>query len=83
MSHFNNQHEAPVSYPPTMSAYPPPPAASYVSAPPPMGYPSKDGPPAAGYPQQSVPQHTTTKGDGFWKGCCAALCCCCALDICF
>ncbi|MED6205367.1 hypothetical protein PIB30_016953 [Stylosanthes scabra] len=82
MSHFNNQQEAPVSYPPTMSAYPPQ-SASYVSAPPPMGYPSKDGPAAVGYPQQSVPEHTTSKGDGFWKGCCAAICCCCALDICF
>ncbi|XP_061361239.1 protein CYSTEINE-RICH TRANSMEMBRANE MODULE 9-like [Gastrolobium bilobum] len=79
MSHFNNHQEAPVSYPPTGQVYPPP--TSYVSAPPPMGYPSKDGP--VGYPQQSVTEQTTSRGDGFWKGCCAALCCCWVLDCCF
>ncbi|KAG5000463.1 hypothetical protein AAZX31_08G169200 [Glycine max] len=74
MSRFNNQQEAPaVSYPP----------APYVSAPPPMGYPSKDDPTAVGYPQQRVPEETTSRGDGFWKGCCAALCCCWVLDCCF
>ncbi|TKY49369.1 hypothetical protein E2542_SST26799 [Spatholobus suberectus] len=80
MSHFNNQQEAPVSFPPSGQAYPP---APYVSAPPPMGYPSKDGPAAVGYPQQRVPEETTSRGDGFWKGCCAALCCCWVLDCCF
>lgn len=49
-----------VSYPP------PPPQASYVSAPPPMGYPSKDA--ASGNPQHTVPENTTSRGDGFWKG---------------
>ncbi|XP_045804517.1 cysteine-rich and transmembrane domain-containing protein B-like [Trifolium pratense] len=77
-SHFNNQQQAPVSYPPTGEAYS---SAQYVSAPPPMGYPSKDG--SEGYPQQRIQDQTTSRGDGFWKGCCAALCCCCALDICF
>jgi len=72
MSNFNNQQQAPVSYPPQ---------APYVTAPPPMGYPSKDG--SQGYPQQGIPDQTTSRGDGFWKGCCAAICCCCALDICF
>ncbi|XP_027342770.1 cysteine-rich and transmembrane domain-containing protein B-like isoform X1 [Abrus precatorius] len=81
MSHFNNQQDTPaVSYPPQGMANPP---ASYVTAPPPMGYPSKDGPTAEGYPQQRVPEQTTSRGDGFWKGCCAALCCCCVLDWCF
>ncbi|PIM98110.1 hypothetical protein CDL12_29412 [Handroanthus impetiginosus] len=46
-------------------------------------------PPAAGYPMkdgqqvQILPAETQSKGDGFWKGCCAALCCCCLLDACF
>ncbi|XP_019425165.1 PREDICTED: cysteine-rich and transmembrane domain-containing protein B-like isoform X2 [Lupinus angustifolius] len=78
MSHFNNQQDTPVSYPPPGQAYP---TTSYVSAPPPMGYPSKDS--SIGYPQQSVPNQTTSKGDGFLKGCCAALCCCWVLDCCF
>ncbi|KAI4323176.1 hypothetical protein L6164_022803 [Bauhinia variegata] len=79
---MSNKHEA-------VTAYPPAPAPRYVIAlPPPMGYPTKDGPAGYGYPQQqSVPQaqaqQTTTRGDGFWKGCCAALCCCCVLDCCF
>ena len=50
--------DAAVSYPP----------APYVSAQPPMGYPSKDDPTAVGYPQQRVPEETTSRGDGFWKG---------------
>ncbi|WJX72869.1 hypothetical protein P8452_56705 [Trifolium repens] len=80
MNHFNNQQQAPaVSYPPAGETYS---SAQYVTAPPPMGYPSKDG--SEGYPhQQRIPDQTTSRGDGFWKGCCAALCCCCALDICF
>ncbi|KAF1881175.1 hypothetical protein Lal_00023210 [Lupinus albus] len=79
MNHFNNQQETPVSYLPSGQGYPT--TTSYVSAPPPMGYPSKDSP--IGYPQQSVPHQTTSKGDGFLKGCCAALCCCWVLDCCF
>ncbi|KAE8664808.1 CYSTM1 family protein B-like isoform X3 [Hibiscus syriacus] len=65
---------------PSAAAYPPPPtsrmAEPYVTAPP-VGYPmSKD---------ESKPGAVETKsrGDGFWKGCCAALCCCCLLDACF
>ncbi|KAL6144117.1 hypothetical protein ACLB2K_054812 [Fragaria x ananassa] len=52
----------------------------YVQAPPPAGYPTM----RAGdsdLPQSRV--ETKSKGDGFWKGCCAALCCCCMLDACF
>ncbi|KAH7533605.1 hypothetical protein FEM48_Zijuj04G0149500 [Ziziphus jujuba var. spinosa] len=51
----------------------------YVVAPPPAGYPTRDG--TAPYPP--APVETKSKGDGFWKGCCAALCCCCMLDACF
>ncbi|CAB4304514.1 unnamed protein product [Prunus armeniaca] len=65
----------------TAAAYPaqaPNSAQQYhVQAPPPAGYPTRD------VPQNSVPVETKSKGDGFWKGCCAALCCCCALDVCF
>lgn len=61
-----------VSYPATSSPY---------AAPPPAGYPTKDGanPPAGA----GGPVETKSRGDGFWKGCCAALCCCCVLDACF
>ncbi|KAI9084314.1 hypothetical protein K1719_033656 [Acacia pycnantha] len=76
MNHHYNQQDPPVSYPSPVMAYPPPPAP--VSAPPPMGYPSKDA-----VCEQSVPQKTTSRGEGFWEGCCAALCCCCVLDCCF
>ncbi|KAK8621432.1 hypothetical protein V6N13_067864 [Hibiscus sabdariffa] len=61
---------------PSSAAYPPPPKP-YVTAPP-AGYPmSKDE------SQKSVAVETKSRGDGFWKGCCAALCCCCVLDACF
>nr|CAB3480331.1 unnamed protein product [Digitaria exilis] len=59
--------------PPGQQAYGAPPAPAYV-APPPAYPPTQD---AGG-------QHeTTSRGDGFWKGCCAAICCCCLLDMCF
>lgn len=62
-------------------AYPPPSTApTYYVAPPPAGYPTKDG---SGYSQNPPPVETKSRGDGFWKGCCAALCCCCVLDACF
>ncbi|KAI5560025.1 hypothetical protein POPTR_016G019201v4 [Populus trichocarpa] len=64
-------------------AYPPPPAStgpSAYSAPPPAGYPTMDGQTCQ---QDPIPVETKSRGDGFWKGCCAALCCCCALDACF
>ncbi|KAF3445088.1 hypothetical protein FNV43_RR14781 [Rhamnella rubrinervis] len=63
------------------AAYPPPstaPTGPYV-VPPPAGYPTRD----SSQNPQSVPIETKSKGDGFWKGCCAALCCCCMLDACF
>ncbi|KAF4399838.1 hypothetical protein CsatB_020306 [Cannabis sativa] len=50
-------------------------------APPPAGYPTMDASAAVGQPQNRV--ETKSKGDGFWKGCCAAICCCCMLDACF
>ncbi|KAI9116562.1 hypothetical protein K1719_012729 [Acacia pycnantha] len=80
MNHHYNQQHPPVSYPSPVMAHPPPPPLP-VSAPPPMGYPSKDA--VSGDPQQSVSHKTTSRGDGFWKGCCAAVCCCCVLDCCF
>ncbi|GMI85600.1 Cysteine-Rich Transmembrane Module 4 [Hibiscus trionum] len=66
---------------PSAAAYPPPPTSTapgpYVTAPP-AGYPmSKDE------SQKPVAVETKSRGDGFWKGCCAALCCCCLLDACF
>ncbi|URE36863.1 hypothetical protein MUK42_04337, partial [Musa troglodytarum] len=59
-------------------AYPPEQAPAYV-APPPAGYPTRDG----GVSSAPVPIETKSRGDGFWKGCCAALCCCWVLDVCF
>ncbi|XWS30936.1 hypothetical protein CRYUN_Cryun23aG0033800 [Craigia yunnanensis] len=54
------------------------PSGPYV-APPPAGYPmSKDE--GQQYSQNPVAVETKSRGDGFWKGCCAALCCCCVLD---
>ncbi|KAJ6741561.1 hypothetical protein OIU85_015727 [Salix viminalis] len=65
-------------------AYPPPPTSTYpgayISAPPPAGYPTMD---EQSNQQNRVPVETKSRGDGFWKGCCAALCCCCVLDACF
>ncbi|WCJ28098.1 Protein CYSTEINE-RICH TRANSMEMBRANE MODULE 6 [Euphorbia peplus] len=52
---------------------------AYV-APPPPGYPMKDLPTNH---HNTLPVETKSRGDGFWKGCCAALCCCCMLDACF
>ncbi|KAF3654816.1 putative protein BREAST CANCER SUSCEPTIBILITY 1 -like protein [Capsicum annuum] len=51
---------------------------AFVAPPPPAGYPTRD---VQG--DSSAPVTTQSKGDGFWKGCCAALCCCCVLDACF
>ncbi|XP_034219022.1 uncharacterized protein LOC117630399 [Prunus dulcis] len=62
------------------AAYPPPPCSTAPSqAPPPAGYPTRDAP----NPHGHGAVETKSKGDGFWKGCCAALCCCCVLDACF
>ncbi|KAL2331102.1 hypothetical protein Fmac_018683 [Flemingia macrophylla] len=69
---MNHQQQNPVN------AYPAVDGSNLAAPPPPVGYPTKDDVPS----QQHVPIKTTTKGDGFWKGCCAGLCCCCALDCC-
>ncbi|XP_057458718.1 protein CYSTEINE-RICH TRANSMEMBRANE MODULE 9-like [Lotus japonicus] len=75
MSQPINQQQTPVTAYPAVGQSNPP--SSYLNTiPPPVGYPTNDG------PQQSVPVKTTSRGDGFWKGCCAGLCCCCALDCC-
>ncbi|XP_023511660.1 cysteine-rich and transmembrane domain-containing protein WIH1-like [Cucurbita pepo subsp. pepo] len=55
-------------------------AGPYVAAPPPVGYPVRDGPED---PHQTSTPQTQSRGDGFWKGCCAALCCCWVLDCVF
>ncbi|CAB4314192.1 unnamed protein product [Prunus armeniaca] len=69
------------AYPPHPQPYSMAPGPSYVQAPPPAGYPTRDAPnPASAH---HGPVETKSKGDGFWKGCCAALCCCCLLDACF
>ncbi|KAI3456705.1 hypothetical protein Pfo_013368 [Paulownia fortunei] len=82
MNQYDQQHQVPVAYPPPPTSYPPPATDSYngpyVMAPPPIGYPTKDG-----NHQGHTPVETTSRGDGFWKGCLAGLCCCCCLDICF
>ncbi|XAR56884.1 hypothetical protein NMG60_11037517, partial [Bertholletia excelsa] len=52
----------------------------YVMPQPPIGYPSKDGNINAQHP---TPSNTTSRGDGFLKGCLAGLCCGCCLDMCF
>ncbi|KAJ7978797.1 Cysteine-rich/transmembrane domain A-like protein [Quillaja saponaria] len=37
-----------------------------------------------GDPQTELPSgETKSKGDGFWRGCCAGWCCYCCLDMCF
>lgn len=60
-------------------------APASLQAPPPAGYPAmRDD--SEELPRQShgrTTVETKSKGDGFWKGCCAALCCCCMLDACF
>ncbi|KAG2679598.1 hypothetical protein I3843_11G058200 [Carya illinoinensis] len=95
MSHHDKQ-QVPGAYPPPVTAYPPnygyPQAVVdqgkvqvpnyYVAPPPPIGYPTRGTDPAAGYPQHMPPVETTTRGEGFWKGCVAALCCCWVLDFC-
>lgn len=58
------------------TVYPPPP----IAPPPPVGYPTNQENPQ--YPQNHAGE-TKSRGDGFWKGCCAAICCCCVLDACF
>ncbi|XP_071700801.1 protein CYSTEINE-RICH TRANSMEMBRANE MODULE 9-like [Rutidosis leptorrhynchoides] len=69
-----NQNEIPVAYPPSQQG------VSYVTAPPPVGYPTMK---SESQNQGPIQTQTQSRGDGFWKGCCAALCCCCVLDACF
>ncbi|KAI3940932.1 hypothetical protein MKX01_011659 [Papaver californicum] len=79
MAQAQAAYPPPQSYPP-VEGYPPPGAYS-APPPPPPGYPGAE------YQQSQAPGTTTdrgdSRGDGFWKGCCAALCCCCVLDACF
>ncbi|KAK4771238.1 hypothetical protein SAY87_031770 [Trapa incisa] len=75
-SQYNYQNQPPMSYPAPAAAVQ---QGPYV-VPPPVGYPTRDG---QQLPQQTGPVETKSRGDGFWKGCCAALCCCCVLDTCF
>ncbi|GJZ46885.1 cysteine-rich and transmembrane domain-containing protein B-like protein [Tanacetum coccineum] len=82
MSH-NDQHEIPgdefvynnsrIAYPPSMTM------EKQGQLPPmaPLGYPTNV------LPENQVPAKTQSRGDGFWKGCCAALCCCCMVEACF
>ncbi|ESQ47647.1 hypothetical protein EUTSA_v10021881mg [Eutrema salsugineum] len=56
------------------------PSQGTYTSPPPIGYPTRDT--VAGDPPAATVE-TKSKGDGFWKGCCAAICCCCVLDACF
>ncbi|TJW23165.1 hypothetical protein E7L52_22525, partial [Bacillus paralicheniformis] len=70
------QSQIPVAHPPA-----PQEGAAYVMAPPPVGYPARDG--GETKSENQAPVQTQSRGDGFWKGCCAALCCCCVLDACF
>ncbi|XP_057431081.1 protein CYSTEINE-RICH TRANSMEMBRANE MODULE 9-like [Lotus japonicus] len=64
-----------------LTAHPPSSTApAPYAAPPPVGYPTNETPPE--YLQNNAVK-TKSKGDGFWKGCCAAICCCCVLDACF
>ncbi|CAL9169035.1 unnamed protein product [Musa hybrid cultivar] len=82
MSYYAQQQAPPPppqAYPPPPSSYPPPEQAPTYVAPPPAGYPTRDG----GLSSAPVPIETKSRGDGFWKGCCAALCCCWVLDVCF
>ncbi|KAJ0957437.1 putative cysteine-rich transmembrane CYSTM domain-containing protein [Helianthus annuus] len=78
----NPPHQVP-DYPPTQvsgggTGYIDP---TPLSAPPvAVGQPVKDGYEPSG---QNPPHGTQSRGDGFWRGCCAGMFCCCLLDICF
>lgn len=74
----SNQRDIPVAYPlPTATQQ------KYDMEPPPIGYPMKDGYDQAGEFRYHVPAETSSRGEGFWKGCVAAICCCWVLDFCF
>ncbi|KAL7000447.1 hypothetical protein U1Q18_001597 [Sarracenia purpurea var. burkii] len=80
MSNFN-QTQPQVAYPAPRTGYSAAAAEGPYVVSPPVGYPMKGG---EAQPHNFPPpgKKTQTKGDGFWKGCCAALCCCCVLDAC-
>nr|GMC51645.1 cysteine-rich and transmembrane domain-containing protein WIH1-like [Ipomoea batatas] len=50
-----------------------------AAPPPPAGYPTVAGDAQV---RRGKRHKTKSRGDGFWKGCCAALCCCWVLDVC-
>ncbi|OAY50190.1 cysteine-rich and transmembrane domain-containing protein WIH1 [Manihot esculenta] len=52
-------------------------------APPPANYPINNGNSPRLPPPPPPPLQTKSKGDGFWRGCCAGWCCYCCLDACF
>ncbi|KAI3511307.1 hypothetical protein L1887_18456 [Cichorium endivia] len=56
-------------------------APPLLPPPPAVGPPMKDGYDSGG--QDSIARGTQSRGDGFWRGCCAGMCCCCLLDMCF
>ncbi|XP_042395714.1 cysteine-rich and transmembrane domain-containing protein B-like [Zingiber officinale] len=72
MSHYGQPQAAPPPLPPPGQAYLQP------YAPPPQLQPQPGYP-----PKGDAPVETQSRGDGFWRGCCAGLCCCCLLDMCF
>ncbi|CAA3010512.1 Hypothetical predicted protein [Olea europaea subsp. europaea] len=76
MSNYN-QSQAGTAYPVEGK----PDTQAHFTAPPPAGYPVKDEQDKA--TDYTAAKKTQSRGDGFWRGCCAALCCCCALDACF
>ncbi|KAL7000443.1 hypothetical protein U1Q18_001593 [Sarracenia purpurea var. burkii] len=80
MSNFN-QTQPQVAYPAPRTGYSAAAAEGPYVVSPPVGYPMKGG--EAQPHNFPPPGKTQTRGDGFWKGCCAALCCCCVLDACF
>ncbi|PIN12137.1 hypothetical protein CDL12_15252 [Handroanthus impetiginosus] len=73
-----SNNSQPQAYPPTSTAYPDEPQGAYIAPPTTVAYPVKDG-----QQDQIPPAETQSRGDGFWKGCCAGLCCYCLLDACF
>ncbi|XP_076950462.1 protein CYSTEINE-RICH TRANSMEMBRANE MODULE 6-like isoform X2 [Bidens hawaiensis] len=48
-----------------------------------VGQPVKDGYELSDKNNNPPDHGTQSRGDGFWRGCCAGMCCCCLLDICF
>ncbi|KAL7088280.1 hypothetical protein ACP275_13G118200 [Erythranthe tilingii] len=79
MNQYDQQHQVAAAYPAPPTSYPDTyNGGQYVMAPPPIGYPTKDG-----NQNGQAPVETTSRGDGFFRGCLAGMCCCCCLDFCF